>query len=259
MLYGTPANSPDFGPAPALSAAGFETFGPVVAGGEMKKYLSSLTIMTFITLGLIPALAHAQAPSPPPGAADNPSDPYAPPSSPQNADSNSNAQTQADANAPGVARVSYMKGDVSTQRGDTGDWVALTQNSPVSQGDKVATGQNSRAEFQLDYADILRLSNNATANITNLSRGSIQVQVGQGLASYSVLKGGEATAEIDTPNTAIRPSSEGEYRIQVNSDSETVITIRRGSADVSTPDGSTHVEQGQMITVEGTDNPQYKT
>jgi hypothetical protein len=225
----------------------------------MKKYLASLGIITFITLAFLPALAQAQAPPPPPGATDNQPDPYAPPSSQQNADSNSNAQTQADTNAPGVARVSYMKGDVSTQRGDTGDWVALTQNSPVSQGDKVATGQNSRAELQLDYADILRLSNNATANVTNLSRGSIQVQVGQGLVSYSVLKGGEATAEIDTPNTAIRPSSEGEYRVQVNSDSETVITIRRGSADVSTPDGSTHVEQGQMITVEGTDSPQYKT
>ena len=223
----------------------------------MKKYLSILTIITFITLAVMPALAAAQAPPPPNGASDDQSDPYAPQSSQQSADPN--AQTQADANAPGVARVSYLKGDVSTQRGDTGDWVALTQNSPVSQGDKVATGQTGRAELQLDFADVLRLSNNATANITNLSRGSVQVQIGQGLVTYSLLKGGEAAAEIDTPNTAIRPSGQGDYRIQVNSDSETVITIRRGSADVSTPDGSTHVEQGQTITVEGTDSPQYKT
>jgi hypothetical protein len=224
----------------------------------MKKYLSILTIITFITLALMPALAAAQAPPPPNGATDDQSDPYAPPSSQQQS-ADPNAQTQPDANAPGVARISYLKGDVSTQRGDTGDWVALTQNSPISQGDKVATGQSGRAELQLDYADILRLSSNATANITNLSRGSVQVQIGQGLVTYSLLKGGEAAAEIDTPNTAIRPSGQGDYRIQVNSDSETVITIRRGSADVSTPDGSTHVEQGQMITVEGTDSPQYKT
>jgi hypothetical protein len=223
----------------------------------MKKYLSIITIITFITLALLPALAAAQAPPPPNGASDDQSDPYAPQSSQQSTDPN--AQAPSDANAPGVARISYLKGDVSTQRGDNGDWVALTQNSPVSQGDKVATGQSGRAEVQLDYADILRLSSNATANITNLSRGAVQVQVGQGLVTYSVLKGGEATAEIDTPNTAIRPSGQGDYRIQVNSDSETVITVRRGSADVSTPDGSTHVEQGQMITVEGTDSPQYKT
>jgi hypothetical protein len=218
----------------------------------MKKYLIGLTIITLITLAFIPAVADAQAP-PPPSGADNPSDPYAPSSS------DSNAQAQSDVAAPGVARVSFLNGDVSTQRGDNGDWVALTHNSPVSQGDKVATGQNSRAELQLDYANILRMSNNATANISNLSRGAIQVQIGQGLVNYSVLRGGEATAEIDTPNASIRPSGQGEYRILVNSDSETQVIVRRGSADISTPDGSTHVEQGQMITVEGTDSPQYKT
>ena len=219
----------------------------------MKKYIATLTIITFVTLAFIPVLAHAQMP-PLPGASDNQdnqSDPYAP------SDSNSNAQDNTP--APGVARVSYLKGDVSTQRADNGDWVALTQNSPVSQGDKVATGQNSRAELQLDYADVLRMSNNATANLMTLSRGSIVVQVGQGLVTYSVLRGGEATAEVDTPNASIKPSGQGDYRILVNSDSETQVIVRRGSADVSTPDGSTHVEQGQMITIQGTDSPQYKT
>jgi hypothetical protein len=221
----------------------------------MKKFLATSTIITFIALAMLPALAHAQAP-PPPGATDNQADPYAP----SNSDPNGQAQAQQnDAAAPSVARVSYLKGDVSTQRGDNGDWVALTQNSPVSQGDKVATGQNSRAELQLDYANILRMSNNATANMMTLARGSIIVQVGQGLVTYAVLRGGEATAEIDTPNASIKPSGQGDYRILVNSDSETQVVIRRGSADISTPDGSTHVEQGQMITVEGTDSPQYKT
>jgi hypothetical protein len=135
----------------------------------------------------------------------------------------------------------------------------LTQNSPVSQGDRVSTGANSRVELQLDYADVLRLADNATANITNLSRGNIQVQIAQGLVNYSVLRGGEAVSEIDTPNIAVKPSGPGEYRIQVLSESETQVTIRSGSADISTPDGSTHVEQGQMITVEGADSPQYKT
>jgi len=219
----------------------------------MKRYLATLTVITFITLAFVPALAHAQAP-PLSGSYDNQdnrSDPYAP------ADSNSASQDNTP--APGVARISFLKGDVSTQRGDSGDWVALTPNSPVSQGDRIATGQNSRAEVQLDYANMLRMSNNATANITNLSRGAIQVQVGQGLVTYSVLRGSEAGAEIDTPNAAIRPSGQGDYRILVNSDSETQVVIRRGSADISTPDGSTHVEQGQMITVEGNDSPQYKT
>ena len=106
---------------------------------------------------------------------------------------------------------------------------------------------------------MLRLSDGATAKIAGLTRNSIQVQVGQGLVTYSVLKGSEANVEIDTPNAAIHPSGPGEYRILVNSDGETQVIVREGSADVSEPQGSTQVQRGEMITVQGTDNPQYKT
>jgi hypothetical protein len=210
----------------------------------MKKYLASLAVLSLLALGLTPANTQAQAPPPPPDS-----------STQQPTDSSASS----DAPAPGVARVSYVHGDVSSQRGDNSEWVALTQNAPVSQGDRVATGQNSRAELQLDSSDVLRMSNSATANITNLSRNSIQVQIGQGLVTYSVLKGSEASAEIDTPNASVHPQGPGEYRVVVNSDSETQVIVREGSADISTPQGSTHVDQGEMITVQGTDSPQYKT
>src|SRR5271156_5055171 len=59
---------------------------------------------------------------------------------------------------PGVGRLSFRQGDVSTQRGDSGQWVAATQNPPVEPGDRVSTGQGARAELQLDYANILRMS-----------------------------------------------------------------------------------------------------
>jgi hypothetical protein len=215
----------------------------------MKKYLASLAVLSILTLGLTPANTQGQAP-PPPSSSNQQDDPYAP---------SSQSNSSADAPAPGVARVSFIHGDVSSQRGDNSEWVAVTLNSPISPGDRVATGQNSRAELQLDYADILRMSGGATANITSLSRTGIQVQIGQGLVTYSVLNGSEANAEIDTPNAAIHPSGPGQYRILVSSDSETMVIIRQGSADVSTPQGSTHIDQGQMITIAGTDSPQYKT
>jgi len=35
----------------------------------------------------------------------------------------------------GVARISLIQGDVSTQRGDTGDWAAAALNQPLVGGD----------------------------------------------------------------------------------------------------------------------------
>ena len=161
--------------------------------------------------------------------------------------------------SPGVARISLIHGDVSSQRGDTGDWAAAVLNQPIVAGDKVSTGDRSRAEVQLDHANVLRLGNNSQANVATLTRTNIQVQVGQGLAYYSVFKDSDAEIEIDTPNVAVRPTSrEGVYRIEVNG-GETHVIVRKGSADISTPQGSARVEKGQSAIIRGTaDQAEYK-
>ena len=128
-------------------------------------------------------------------------------------------------------------------------------------GDHISTGQNARAEIQLDHANILRLSDQSTANVVSLARTQMQIQIGQGLANYEVFKNNEANVEIDTPNVAIHPAmgEEGSYRILVNSDSETIVDVRKGSAEISTPQGSTRVERDQRITIQGTaDSAQYQ-
>jgi hypothetical protein len=90
-------------------------------------------------------------------------------------------QQQQATTQPGVARVSWIRGDVSTQRGDNGDWVAAIVNTPISQGDRVSTGDRSRAELQLDYADTLRMSDRVTAKIATLTRSQILLQVARDL------------------------------------------------------------------------------
>jgi hypothetical protein len=159
---------------------------------------------------------------------------------------------------PGVGRISVINGEVSLQRGDSGDWVATTVNAPVAPGDRVSTGARSRTEIQLDYANILRLDQNSVAKIADLRSNRIQVQVAQGLVNFDVLKGSQTEAEIDTPSVAVHPLGEGRYRIEVGSNSQTLVTVREGEAEVSTPQGSTHVKKGELITIEGTDNPQYQ-
>jgi hypothetical protein len=167
-------------------------------------------------------------------------------------------QQKNDGPAPDVARLSLIYGDVSTQRGDTGEWAVSTVNAPVMRGDQVATGEKSRTEIQLDFADLLRLAARSQVKIADLTRKRIQVQVAQGYTSYSVMKGGEADVEIDSPNAAVHPLKVGRYRVQVNSDAETDVIVREGEAEITTPQGSTRVREGEMITIRGTDNPEYK-
>jgi hypothetical protein len=177
-----------------------------------------------------------------------------------NAQEQENAEGVESSSASAVARISLIHGDVSTQRGDSGDWTAAVLNQPIMSSDKVSTGVNTRTEVQLDQANILRLGDNTLTTVASLSRTQIQVQVARGLVDYTVFKGSEADVEIDTANVAIHPSrNDGTYRVEVNSEGETQIIVRKGEADISTPEGSTHLEKGRMIIVRGTaEQAQYK-
>ncbi|HLJ15300.1 MAG TPA: DUF6600 domain-containing protein [Bryobacteraceae bacterium] len=228
----------------------------------MKNYLGSLgTVLGtgFATAALVLGLSAGAAAQ------------YAPPASQQPMEIPAQAQyppppqggpqpQAAPQNDPGAARISFMHGDVSTQHSGSSEWAAATINTPVVNGDHISTGQNARAEIQLDHANVLRLSDQTTANVVSLARNQMQLQIGQGLANYEVFKNNDANVEIDTLNVAIRPETgEGSYRILVNSDGETIVDVRKGSAEISTPQGSTRVERDQRITIQGSaDSAQYQ-
>ncbi len=152
----------------------------------------------------------------------------------------------------GVGRISMIHGDVSIQRGGSSTWSAAVLNQPVLNGNKVSTGKDSRAEVQLDHANILRLGPNAQATMADFTREYIQIKVGQGMASYSVFEEGEAEPEIDTPNVALHPVREdGVFRIEVRPDGDSIIIARKGEAEISTPQGIAQLNPGEMATVRG--------
>ena len=78
------------------------------------------------------------------------------------------ATSASEGTQPDVARISLIHGDVSMQRSDTGDWAVTSINAPLVRGDQVATGEKSRAEIQLDYADLVRL---AARSLPRMSSG----------------------------------------------------------------------------------------
>src|ERR1700690_2142377 len=106
------------------------------------------TILTFLTALILALYASgiAQAqPEPDPSQDQSQGDPTQvqpdtqPDTYPDTAPDQNQAQVP-DKAAPGMARVSLVQGDVSTQRGDSGDWLVASLNTPMAPGDKISTG-----------------------------------------------------------------------------------------------------------------------
>lgn len=246
-----------------------------------SRFLASFAILTLALAGAFSINALAQTTDEGTGPSEQPSAPMEmgqqQPPNVQSRDIPPNAQTsdsqpmeEAQPGGPsgeepaktdlGVARISLIHGDVSTQRGDSGDWSAAVLNQPVMGGDKVSTGDNARAELQLDFANALRLGANTKANIATFTQKDIQIQLSQGIADYSVSKDSEAEPEIDTPNVSVHPAHhDGVFRIEVRPDGDTLVIVRKGEAQIATPQGSAEVRVGEMATVRGTtESAQYK-
>ena len=233
-----------------------------------NKFIASLAVLSLM---IAASFALAQTTDEGPGPSEQPSAPMETGQAyPDNSQDQPDTYASADANAPldessaqtdqGVARISMIHGDVSTQRGDSGDWSAAALNGPVVGGDKVSTGDNARVELQLDFANIVRLGPNSQANIATLTKKNIQVQLGQGVADFTIFKNGDAEPEIDSPNVSVHPSHEDDVvRLEVRPDGDTLVIVRKGEAQISTPQGSTVVRSGEMATVRGTsEQAQYK-
>jgi hypothetical protein len=159
----------------------------------------------------------------------------------------------------GVARISLMDGEVSVRRGDSGDWVAGVVNAPLLTDDRVATGQNSRAELQFDAANILRIGGNGEIHLAQLESSRYQLEIARGTTTFRVLRPSTASVELNTPSVSVRPSKEGSFRITVNEAGETELTAREGDVEVFTPKGTQWVYAGQTMMARGTaSDPEFQ-
>ncbi len=153
--------------------------------------------------------------------------------------------------AQGVAEVSVANGNVAIVRGDSGTQTAATINAPLVSGDYLATGTGSNAEVQFDGISMLRLAADTQVRFVNLAPGARETQLAAGTAELAELQGADGSPQIDTPELSVRPDQSGDYRVTVYGSGETLVTVRRGAATVSGPNGSQTLTPGSTLVANG--------
>jgi hypothetical protein len=159
----------------------------------------------------------------------------------------------------GVARLRVAQGDVNVKRGDNGLLTGAIMNAPLLSHDHLETGPGSRAEVELDAANVIRLAPDTDLAFADLAFGRAQMQLGIGTVIVRVLRDSQAQVEVDTPSVAFHPLGEGEYRISVFDNGTSQITVRSGRIEMSGPRGSQTIEPGQSLMVRGdSSDPEFQ-
>ncbi len=159
----------------------------------------------------------------------------------------------------GVARISVLAGDVSIQRGDSGERSAAAVNAPLVTGDVVTTGPGAHAEIQFDSANMVRLASDSEVRLSEVASARYQLQVARGTVMFSVVRDSRAQVEVSTPAVSMRPLGRGTYRVTVLDDGSAEITTRSGEADIYTPRGVEKLNSGRTMMVRGTpSDPEFQ-
>ena len=152
-----------------------------------------------------------------------------------------------------VARMNIIEGSVSIQLAGAQDWLDANPNRPLTTGDGVWVGDNSRAEMQTGRAAI-RLAADTGISFLNLDDQAVQIQLAQGTIVARVLvRSPNDVYEVDTPNLAFTITDTGDYRITVDPNGNTTtIIVRNGTGEVTGGGSAYTLAVGQEAIFSGT-------
>lgn len=151
----------------------------------------------------------------------------------------------------GVARMDGIAGDVAIQRGDSGDRLAAVRNAPVLGADYVTTGPGARAEVGFDGRAAVRLGEGVQVRFARIEAQNRELQLAAGTIDLRLFGDTDGQSTIDTPSISIVPRSAGSFRVSVDENGETAVTVRSGHADIVTPQGTQPLDPGTTLVAGG--------
>ena len=166
---------------------------------------------------------------------------------------------QAQERYPAVARISYVSGPVSYSRGDyPNEWDEAAVNVPFTLGDRIYLPEDGRAELQLPSGNVIRLAPRSYFSALNLADDVKQFHLGEGAAFFNIRRlASDEIIEIDTPNASVTLEQEGRYRVEVDEDGNSRISVRRGKVIVAASGRQITMGEGELR-VYGVDSPRYE-
>ncbi len=175
-------------------------------------------------------------------------------------------RSEAQSNPPTrVVRLSFVEGNVTMQRPGVQNWAIVPANTPLQQGFKISTGENSFAEIQLENGSAIRLGERSLIDLTELafdaSGGEInRVDLRQGYATFHPLPShSENSLRVETPRDVLTAHGDAEFRVDLDQSLERV-EIFNGSVEEASNLGSSTLEKDSVLVIEpGAANPTIVT
>lgn len=150
----------------------------------------------------------------------------------------------------GDIRLSLIDGDAQVSTAETEEWVPASINMPLRGSDGLWVPEDGRVELQIREGTYVRFNGNSLVNILTSEEGSFQFYLSQGNA-YVNFSGREGSViQIDTPLSSIRVYEMSVFKIDVNENGDTTVSVIKGLVDVESRSGRTSINGRKSISIE---------
>jgi hypothetical protein len=157
---------------------------------------------------------------------------------------------------PNAARIQRVEGQVALDNtdaanGQSDQWIAATENQPVSVGDRIYTRDNSRASLAFTGRNFARINPNTSLDVIALNDRRTQLALRDGSAMFDVgyLNSGDLF-EVATPYGAVDLQQPGLYNVGIDN-GQVLVSVLSGLAQVVGLGGSGQISKGEMLTLLG--------
>ncbi len=141
-----------------------------------------------------------------------------------------------------IVRLSFVEGTVSIQRPDVPEWASAPVNTPIQEGFKLSTTEDSFAEVQFENASTARLGQLSLLEFMELALSPTggkqnRLTLHQGYATFSFIPEGDDIYEVKTADATFTPYGKTTFRVDID-EGLLRVTVFKGSVEVSSPYGS---------------------
>lgn len=160
-----------------------------------------------------------------------------------------------------IVRLSFVEGTVTVQRPDAADWAEAPMNTPIQEGFKLSTAENSFAAVEFENGSTVRLGQLSMLEFTQLALASDGSKVNRlnlsgGYATFHADIEGQDIYEVLTPNGTLTPRGKAMFRVDADSSGERV-EVFKGSVEFSSSLGAQTLAKDSVLELKpGTDQPE---
>ena len=162
-----------------------------------------------------------------------------------------------------IVRLSSVDGDVQVDRNTGQGFEKAFLNLPITQGVKLQTGNDGRAEVEFEDGSVVRLAPGSMVEFSRLAlkdsgakASEIRIQQGTAYVAFRDTKDDEFTVTFARETVALKDSAH--FRVQMN-DTTATIAVMKGKIKVDGTSGSVDVGKNDAVSFDLANHDQYET